>query len=55
VTIKQKNIVVGEQGDILARYRIPVENKRIDYTLQLPDDSDSSKFSSENGDKNEEP
>ena len=42
-----KNILIGESGDILARYRIPVENNHVDYALQLPEDSDSSNFSSE--------
>jgi len=45
--IQSKNILIGEQGDILARYRIPVQNNNIDYNLQLPEDSDSSKFSSD--------
>jgi len=26
-----KNILIGEQGDIIARYRIPVENTNVDY------------------------
>ena len=52
---QSKNILVGEQGDILARYRIPIENKNVDYDLQLPEDSDSSNFSSdENGEKKDE-
>jgi hypothetical protein len=28
-----KNILIGDQGDILARYRIPVQNNNIDYNL----------------------
>ena len=52
---QSKNILIGEQGDILARYRIPIENKNVDYDLQLPEDSDSSNFSSdENGGKKDE-
>jgi hypothetical protein len=43
-----KNILIGEAGDILARYRIPAENNKVDYNLQLPEDSDSSNFSSDN-------
>ena len=42
------HILIGEKGDILARYRIPVDNSKIDYNLELPKDSDSSNFSSEN-------
>ena len=47
-TMESKNILIGEAGDILARYRIPAENNKVDYNLQLPEDSDSSNFSSEN-------
>ena len=36
-----------EEGDILGRYRIPVKNNKVDFDLQLPDDSDSSNFSSD--------
>ena len=39
--------MIGESGDILARYRIPVENNQVDYQLQLPEDSDSSVFTSD--------
>lgn len=42
----QNNIIIGENTDILARYRIPIEKNNIDYKLQLPEDSDSSNFSS---------
>lgn len=42
-------ILVGENGDILARYRIPIDNNQIDYQLQLPEDSDSSNFSDDDG------
>ena len=45
---KEKTILIGENEDILARYRIPIENNRVDYALQLPEDSDSSIFSQEN-------
>ena len=38
---------MGERGDIIARYRIPAQKTTKDYKLQLPDDSDSSKFSSD--------
>lgn len=44
---ERNDILLGENGDILARYRIPNEANEIDYTLQLPEDSDSSNFSSE--------
>ena len=46
-TDQQNNILIGENGDILARYRIPVEKNQVDFAMQLPDDSDSSNFSSE--------
>jgi len=42
-----KNILIGEKGDILAKYRIPVKQTNIDYDMQLPEVSDSSKFSSD--------
>ena len=41
------NILIGENGDILARYRIPLNNNEVDYALQLPSDADSSDLSSE--------
>jgi len=44
---QQNRILVVEEGDILARYRIPIQNNKVDYDLQLPDDSDSSNFSSD--------
>lgn len=31
----------------MAKYRIPVKDNTIDFNLQLPDDSDSSNFDSE--------
>lgn len=37
------NIFVGEEGDILARYRIPKTS--VEKELQLPTESDSSAFS----------
>lgn len=43
----QNRILVVEDGDILARYRIPIQNNKVDFDLQLPDDSDSSNFSSD--------
>lgn len=48
-----KNILIGESGDILARYRIPIENNHVDYALQLPEDSDSSNFSSDENEDGE--
>ena len=45
---KVKNILIAEHTDILAKYRIPIDNK-VDFNLQLPDDSDSSKFTDEEG------
>ena len=48
MTMESKNILIGETGDILARYRIPAENNKVDYNLQLPEDSDSTNFSSDN-------
>lgn len=44
---ERNDVLLGENGDILARYRIPREDNHVDYTLQLPDDSDSSNFSSD--------
>lgn len=32
----------------MARYRIPIKSNVVDYTLQLPEGSDSSDFTSEN-------
>ena len=43
----QDRILIVEEGDILGRYRIPVKNNKVDFDLQLPDDSDSSNFSSD--------
>ena len=43
------NILIAENGDILARYRIPLSNNQVNYDLQLPEDSDSSNISEENG------
>ena len=40
-------MIIGENGDILTRYRIPHINNKADYTLQLPEDSDSSASTSE--------
>ena len=37
--------MISDPKDILTKYRIPVDQKQLDYTLQLPDDSDSSNFS----------
>lgn len=52
--MESKNILIGEAGDILARYRIPAENNNVDYNLQLPEDSDSSNFSSDKEKQGEE-
>ena len=49
-----QNKILVDDGDILARYRIPVQNNKIDYDLQLPDYSDSSNFSSDQ-EKNDGP
>jgi len=43
------NILIAENGDILARYRIPLKDNKVDYDLQLPEDSDSSNPSEDNG------
>ena len=40
-------VMIGENGDILARYRIPLDINKADYSLQLPEDSDSSDPTSE--------
>ena len=41
-------VMVGENGDILAKYRIPaVGGNKADFTLQLPDDKDSSDATSQ--------
>lgn len=42
------NILIAENGDILARYRIPLKDNKVDYDLQLPEDSDSSNLSDTN-------
>mmetsp|Transcript_24494 Transcript_24494/g.37986 ORF Transcript_24494/g.37986 Transcript_24494/m.37986 type:complete len:85 (-) Transcript_24494:21-275(-) len=44
---QNNNILIGESGDILARYRIPIDGNEVDFELRLPTDSDSSVFSSE--------
>lgn len=44
---EDNSITFGQKGDILSKYKIPVNKKGIDPTLELPDDSDSSKFSSD--------
>jgi len=52
------NILIDESTNILARYRIPIDNNEVDYKLQLPSDDDSSDFSDETKDHkngNEEP
>ena len=38
-------INIGQNGDIINRYRIPIDNNEVDFNLKLPDDSDSSKSS----------
>lgn len=48
---EKQDISVGERGDILSKYKIPVQ-QNIDPALALPEDSDSSHFSS---DENEKP
>ena len=50
---EEKTILIGENNDILTRYRIPVDNNVIDYSLQLPEDSDSSVFSNEGAANND--
>ena len=54
---QRNNILLGENGDILARYRIPQGNNQVDPALQLPEDSDSSNFSSdaEEGENDDNP
>lgn len=47
------NILIAENGDILARYRIPLKDNKVDYDLQLPEDSDSSNPSEDNGNNQE--
>jgi HD-GYP domain-containing protein (c-di-GMP phosphodiesterase class II) len=42
-----KALKIGEEGEIISKYRIPVAEKKVDYNLQLPEDSDSSNFSSD--------
>lgn len=44
---KGKSILIGERGDVLAKFRIPIENNHVDYALQLPEGDDSSNFSSD--------
>ena len=41
------NIIIGEDCDILAKYRIPIETNQVDHDLQLPEDANSSIFSSD--------
>ena len=38
-------INIGQNGDIINRYRIPLDNNEVDINLKLPDDSDSSQSS----------
>lgn len=47
---KLENIAIGEDGDILSKYKIPV-HQNIDPNLALPEDSDSSRFSSDDNQK----
>lgn len=42
-----KRILIGERGDVLAKFRIPIETNHVDYALQLPEGDDSSNFSSD--------
>ena len=44
-------INIGQNGDIINRYRIPIENNEVDINLKLPDDSDSSKSSKDGRDE----
>lgn len=44
---KKNQVMIGENGDILARYKIPVQDNIADYTLQLPEDKDSSDSTSD--------
>lgn len=51
---EQDEIILGENGDIINRYRIPMEDQDIDKDLAVPEDIDSSK-SSEKDKEEEEP
>jgi len=42
-----QKILINEDKDVMAKYRIPIKDNTIDFNLQLPDDSDSSNFDSE--------
>lgn len=44
---KNQKILINEDKDVMAKYRIPIKDNAIDFNLQLPDDSDSSNFESE--------
>jgi hypothetical protein len=44
---RPKVIIFNEESDILSKYRIPYQINKVDRDLQLPEDSDSSAFSSE--------
>jgi hypothetical protein len=39
--------LLGEKGDILAKYRIPIKPTHVDYEMQLPEVSDSSNYTDE--------
>jgi len=37
-------LAIGEKGDIINKYKVPVNQTNQDLEMALPDDSDSSKF-----------
>lgn len=52
---KTKNTAIGDKGDIINKFKVPTNQNGQDLEMALPDDSDSSKFSSEeNKDKQDQ-
>ena len=46
-----EEIILGENGDIINRYRIPMQDQDIDKDLAVPEDIDSSKSSEKGNDE----
>jgi hypothetical protein len=52
---KTKSSAIGEKGDIINKFKVPTNQNGQDLDMALPDDSDSSRFSSEdNKDKHDQ-
>lgn len=49
-----KNFSIGEKGDIISKFKVPVNQNNNDLEMALPSGSDSSKFSSDEENKDDD-